>query len=74
MNIQQDEDGLLPDGRDLLELHKYVRMSKYSWRNTVKNKIIFGFWHGVCVGAVSSEKLAREVAAVFSYIKSCECT
>ena len=30
MNIQRDEDGLLPDSRGLLELHRYVRVSKYS--------------------------------------------
>ena len=74
MNIQQDEDGLLPNSRGLLELHKYVRVPKYSWKDTAKNKIVYEFWHGDCVGVVSSEKLVREVAAILPYIKSCKCT
>ena len=40
----------------------------------MKNKTICEFWHGDCMGAVSSENLAREVTAVLSYIKSYECT
>ena len=74
MNIQRDEDGLLPGSRGLLELHKYVRLPKYLWRDTVKNKTFCEFWHGDCGGAVLSEKLAREVVALIPYIKPCECT
>jgi hypothetical protein len=74
MNIQRDGDGLLPDNRVLLQLHKYVIVSKYSWREFVKNKTVCEIWHGDYVGAVSSEKLAREVVAVLPYIKPCECT
>ena len=40
----------------------------------MKNKTVCEFWHGNCVGAVSSEKLVREVAVVLPYIKPCECT
>jgi hypothetical protein len=38
INIQRDEDGLLPDSRGILELHKYVKVSKCSWRKSVKKK------------------------------------
>ena len=43
MNIQRDEDGLLSDSRSLLELHKYVRLPKYLWRDIVKNKNFVNF-------------------------------
>ena len=43
MNIQRDEDGLLSDSRSLLELHKYVRLPKYLWRDIVKNKFFVNF-------------------------------
>ena len=56
MNIQRDEDGLLPDSRGLLKLHKYVRVPKYSWRDTMKTKTIYEFWHGDCVETALSEK------------------
>lgn len=56
MNIQRDEDGLLPNSRGLLKLHKYVRVPKYSWRDTMKTKTIYEFWHGDCVETALSEK------------------
>jgi hypothetical protein len=43
MIIQRDEDGLLPDSRGLFKLHKYVKVSKYSWRKSVKNKTVCEF-------------------------------
>ena len=74
MNIKRDEDGLLPDSRGLLEVHKYVRVPRYFYREPVENQKNCEFWHRDCVVVVPSEKLAKEVAAIIPYIEPCECT
>lgn len=45
INIHKDEDGLLLDSRGLLEFHKYIRVPRYSYRESVENKRIYEFWH-----------------------------
>lgn len=43
INIKKDQDGVLPDTRDLLKVHKYVKMPKYSCREPVLNNKICEF-------------------------------
>ena len=59
MNIKRDEDGLFPDSRGLLELHQYVRVPKYSWRDTVKNKTICDFLAWRLCGSRTFRKIGK---------------
>ena len=53
-NIQKDEDEFLPDTNGLLGVHKYVRLSDYSYMKLMKNKRIYKYSQGKCEEVVSS--------------------
>lgn len=71
--IQKDLEGILPNSRGLLQIHKHLRLPSNLYKAPAENIVVCDYWHDDCVMVVHSQQLVRELSKVFYCIGICQC-
>lgn len=69
-----DRDGMLPHGRALKEVHKFLFKSQQVYTPDIEIASACSDWHGDRAIVVSSQDMARNLSKVLPMLESCTCS